>query len=124
MTEENQLIKICLFYQMFMERAYGSYALQKPALQAPGMRNLIIAEKSVVLDAESAVHFEEQLQEIKKMMEAAFDSYLALPNAPGNIMMELMWYKHQVAVASNSEELMKIVMNTIDLTNPLFKTQE
>lgn len=124
MGEDNQLIKICLYYQMFMGRAYGSYALQKPVLQALGMRNLIMAEKGILISGESVIHFQEQLVEIKKHMDEALNHYMAAPNTPEYIIEELRRHKDQVAEASSSEELMKIVLNTLDLTNSLLKIEQ
>lgn len=80
MNKESELSKICLYYEMFMERAYGIYELPMPTLQASAMRNLIIAEKGMVISLGSVAHFEEQLIEIKKNMEKAMDHYMAKPS--------------------------------------------
>lgn len=116
MSKESELSKICLYYEMFMERAYGIYELPKPALQASAMRNLIIAEKGVLISQDSIAHFEEQLIEMKKNMEEAIDHYLAKPSFPQQMNELLQQYKQEIVRAVNSEELMRIVHQTIDLT--------
>lgn len=44
MIEEKQLVKSCFYYEIFMGRAYDRFTLQKPDMQASGMRNLMVAE--------------------------------------------------------------------------------
>lgn len=116
MSIESELSKICLYYEMFMERAYGTYELSKPALQACAMQNLIIAEKGIIISLDSIAHFEEQLIEIKKNMEVAMDQYMAKPSFSPEVMNVLKQYKSEIVWAVSSEELMRIVHKTIDLT--------
>lgn len=116
MYKESELNKICLYYEMFMERAYGTYELPKPALQASAMENLIIAEKGIVISLDSVAHFEEQLIEIKKNMEAALDHYMTKPSFTQDINDRLQQYKSEIVWAVSSEELMRIVHKTIDVT--------
>lgn len=119
MSKESELSKICFYYEMFMERAYGTYALPKPALKACAMQNLIMAEKGIVISLDSVAHFEEQLIEIKKNMEAAMDHYMARPALPKKVIEVLQQYKHDIVWAVSSEELMRIVHKTIDFTASL-----
>lgn len=121
---EKDLNKICYYYEMFMERAFGRYELEKPVLQASGMRNLIMAEKGMVISLESVAHFEEQLIEIKKQIETAMDQYMGKPRVPQAVIDELKAYKDQVVWAVSSDELMKIVFNTIDVTANIFIEME
>lgn len=116
MSIESELSKICLYYEMFMERAYGTYELPKPALQACAMQNLIIAEKGIIISLDSIAHFEEQLIEIKKNMEDAMDLYMAKPTFSPEVINELKRCKSEIVWAVSSEELMRIVHKTIDLT--------
>lgn len=122
--EEKDLNKICYYYEMFMERAFGRYELEKPILQASGMKNLIMAEKGIVISLESVAHFEEQLIEIKKQIETAMDYYMSKPRVPQVVMDELKAYKDQVVWAVSSDELMKIVFKTIDITANIFIEME
>lgn len=124
MIEEKDLNKICYYYEMFMERAFGRYELEKPILQASGMKNLIMAEKGIVISLESVAHFEEQLIEIKKQIETAMDYYMSKPRVPQVVMDELKAYKDQVVWAVSSDELMKIVFKTIDITANIFIEME
>ncbi|MBC8005845.1 MAG: hypothetical protein H7X84_10260 [Verrucomicrobia bacterium] len=124
MIEEKDLNKLCYYYEMFMERAFGRYELPKPVLQASGMKNLIMAEKGIVISLDSMAHFEEQLIEIKKHIETAFDHYMCKPNVPKAIIEELKEYKDQVVWAVSSDELMKIVFKTIDITANIFIEME
>lgn len=118
MSKESELSKICLYYQTFMEEAYGTEELQKPALKACAMQNLIIAEKGIVISLDSVAHFEEQLFEIKKNMEAAMDHYMDKPALPSEVIEILQLYKQDIVWAVSSDELMRIVHKTIDLTAP------
>lgn len=124
MIEEKQLIKSCFYYEMFMERAFGRITLQKPNMQASGMRNLMVAENQTAVSFESVMDFEEQLIEIKKNMEDALDQYMAKSNLPRYILEELSLYKDQVVWAVSSDELMKIVHDTINLTNILLLSKQ
>lgn len=116
MKDEKELGKLCFYYEMFMERAYGKYEVNIPGRHFNIMRNLIIAEKGKVISIESVAHFEEQLNEIKKHLEDALVKYMGKPNVPKHIIDELKGYKDQVFWAVSSEELMHIVFKTIDLT--------
>ncbi|HET6559254.1 MAG TPA: hypothetical protein VFG54_18165 [Prolixibacteraceae bacterium] len=116
MNKESELNKICIYYEMFMERAYGIYDLPKPALQASAMRNLIIAEKGIVISLDSVAHFEEQLIEVKKSMEEAMDYYMAKPSFSQDMTELLQQFKSEIVWAVSSEELMRIVHKTIDVT--------
>lgn len=117
MNEEKRLIKSCLYYEMFIERAHDSYIQENPDMQASGMRNLIMGEKGITVSFVSAINVEEQLSLIKRQMGNALVSYMAMPHVPGYIMDELSLYKDQVLRAVSSEELMKIVFDTLELTN-------
>lgn len=116
MSKESELRKICLHYEMFMERAYGKSELSNPALQASTMQNLIIAEKGIIISLDSVAHFEEQLIEVKKNMESAMDLYMARPTLTREVIDVLKHYKSEIVWAVSSEELMRIVRKTIDLT--------
>lgn len=119
MIKESKLTRSCFYYEMFMERAYETYELSKPALQACAMQNLIIAEKGIIISLDSVVHFEEQLIEIKKNMEAAMDQYITKPSLSMEVIELLKQYKFEIVWAVCSEELMRIVHKTIDLTAAL-----
>lgn len=106
----------CFYYEMFMERAHGKMEPSGAASHVNLMKNLMIAEQEKIISLETVNHFEELLIEIKQHMEKAFDCYMAQPYLPGSVIDELKDYKDQVVWAVSSAELMKIVLNTIDLT--------
>lgn len=119
MSKESEFSKTGLYYEMFMERAYGTYEIPHPALQACAMQNLIIAEKGRIISLDSVAHFEEQLIEIKKNMELAMDQYMLKPFLSQEITDILQQYKSEIVWAVSSEDLMRIVHKTIDLTAAL-----
>lgn len=116
MIQEKELHRSCFYYEMFMERAYGTYEANIPGYHANSMKKLMMAEKELAVSVESVAHFEEQLIEIKKHIENAIDNYMSKPNFPKDIIDELKGYKDQVVWVVSSDELMKIVFKTIDLT--------
>ncbi|MBC8006316.1 MAG: hypothetical protein H7X84_12645 [Verrucomicrobia bacterium] len=88
------------------------------------MRNLIMAEKTIIISVDSVAHFEEQLIEIKKHMQNAMDLYMSKPGVSKDIIDELKEYKDRVVWAVSSDELMKIIQNTNKLTNTLLKAEQ
>lgn len=116
MIQEKEVHRLCFYYEMFMERAYGTYEANIPGYHAHNMRRLMMAEKELAVSVESVAHFEEQLIEIKKQIENAIDNYISKPHVPKDIVDELIGCKEQVVWVVNSDELMKIVFKTIDLT--------
>lgn len=116
---EKELSKNCFYFEMFMERAYGKYEPIIPGYHFLVMKNLIVAEKAQVISVHTIAHFEKQLVEIKKSIKKALDHYMDKPNVPANIIDQLKHCKEQVTWAVSSEELMKIVLNAIDITAAL-----
>ncbi|HET6556565.1 MAG TPA: hypothetical protein VFG54_04575 [Prolixibacteraceae bacterium] len=116
MKVEKESGKLCFFYEMFMERAYGTYEICVPGCCALDMKGLMLAEEEKAVSFESGAHFEELLLTVKKHINEALDSYMAKPNVPEEIIEELKRYKDLVTGAVGSDELIKIVTDTIDLT--------
>lgn len=118
MIAEKRLSKACVYYEMFMERAYGSLVKQKPVLQESGMRNLIMAEKEISDTYESIAHFEELLFRIKKHIKEALENYICSAKV-AFIINELKETKSQVIWAVSSEELIRIIFKIMDLTDTM-----
>lgn len=116
MKNDSNLEKSGSFYAMFMERAYGVYDSQEPGMQASVMENLIVAENQRIYSVVQLVHFEKQLVQIKDYMEAAFDQYIANPKMSEEQKETLRGYKSEINWAVNSDELMDVVIKTIDAT--------
>ncbi|MBC8004124.1 MAG: hypothetical protein H7X84_01510 [Verrucomicrobia bacterium] len=116
MIKDNEISRSCFYYDMFIERAYGTYEPDIPGCHAHKIEALIMAEKEKDVSVEFIADFEEQLIEIKRCMEEALDMYLAMTHVPKEIINELKHTQEQVVYAVSSDELMKIVYKTIDLT--------
>lgn len=116
MIKDTEISRSCFYYDMFIERAYGTYDAGVPGCHADEMKALIMAEKEKDVSVEFIADFEEQLIEIKRCMEKALGKYMEMPHVPKAIIDELKRTQEQVVYAVSSYELMDIVYKTIDLT--------
>lgn len=116
MIKDTEISRSCFYYDIFIERAYGTYEPGVPGCNAAEMKALIMAEKEKDVSVEFIADFEEQLIAIKRCMEEAMDKYLAMPHVPKEIIDELKHTQEQVVYAVSAYELMEIVYKTIDLT--------
>lgn len=113
---DNELNKTSFYFEIFMERANGKNEAFSVGFYTASMINLIVAEKGKVVSIETLIRFERQLIEIKGHIEEALEKYIAKPQMNSYTIDELKRCKEQVVWAISSDELMKIVFHTIDLT--------
>lgn len=116
MIKDTEIGRSCFYYNMFIERAHGTYEPGHTGCHADKMEALIMAEKAKEVSVESIADFEEQLIDIKRCIEEALNKYMAMAHVPQGIIEELKQTQDQVVYAVSTHELMDIVYKTIDLT--------
>lgn len=119
MMENKQLNKSCFYYEMFMERAHGLYEVNIPGRHAETMKRLLEAEGKKIVSMESVIRFESLLDGLKMHVEEALDHYMEKPHVPQEMIDQLKQLKEMVVWCVSSDELMRIVFDTIDLTASL-----
>jgi len=104
------------FYEIFMHRAFRTTDRTKPGMHGSAIQNLIEAENGEAILIDFLGSFEKQFGQVKKYMHSAMDKYLLMKKLPTENIEALQILKASIDRAHSSNDLMKIVYGTIELT--------
>lgn len=104
------------FYEIFMCRAFKTYDNSKSGMHGSTMENFMRVENGDNSWVKYHGSFEKQLVHLQKYMNNALDKYVKMKKLPEATIRMLSTYKAEVTRATSSEELMRIVYQTLELT--------
>lgn len=104
------------FYEIFMCRAFKTLDNSKPGMHGSTMENFMRVENGDNTWVKYHGSYEKQLSQIQKHMTRALDKYMLMTKLPAPTIRILSTYKTDVTNATSSEELMRIVYYTLDMT--------
>lgn len=107
------------FYEIFMHKAFRTKDSTKPGMHGSAMQNLIEAENGEAILIDFLGSFEKQFRQVKKYMQGAIDKYLLIKKIPKENIETLQILKAAIDRAHSSDDLMKIVYETLDLTQSI-----
>lgn len=104
------------FYEIFMCRAFKTHDNSKPGMHGSTMENFMRVENGDNSWVKYHGSFSKQLAKLQQYMTKALDKYMQMKKLPASTIRILSTYKTDVANATSSEELMRIVYYTLDIT--------
>jgi hypothetical protein len=104
------------FYEIFMLRAFRSSDNSKPGMHGSTMEYLMRVENGDNSWVKYHGSLSKQLAKLQQYMTKALDKYMLMKKLPSPTIRILSTYKTDVANATYSEELMRIVYYTLDIT--------
>jgi hypothetical protein len=107
------------FYEIFMHRAFKTTDRTKPGMHGSAIQNLIEAENGESILIDFLGSFDKQFGQVKKYMHRAMDKYLSVKKLPSETIEALQILNASIDRAHSSDNLMKIVYETIDLTQSI-----
>jgi hypothetical protein len=106
----------CSYYETYIHRANRKYDTLKPGGHGSIIENFIRVENGDNSFVKWHGTYEKQLGKIKFYMHRAMDKYLKIKKIPKGNREKLEFLKYQINNAYSSDDLMKIIRETIELT--------
>jgi hypothetical protein len=103
-------------YEIFMQRAFQSSDNSKPGMHCSTIQNFIRVESGDKTWVREHGSLEQQLAKIKIYMHKAMDKYLKMKKIPAANLDRLDFLNIQIDRAYSSDDLMSIILETIELT--------
>jgi len=107
------------FYEIFMLRAFRASDNSKPGMHSSAIENLVRVENGDDSWVKYHGSYEKQFAQLQKYMHKALDKYLLMKQLPESSIKILKTFKHEIDRADSSNDLMRIIHNTLELTQEI-----